>query len=265
MRIDGSQRAQRKHQLTLSRCTMQIMVASSTRKYGAKFFGRAAAVINFHRIQRFMVAVIRRMLGVLFSMYFDDATMQDRASAKGRGQRYVRAVFRMMGIPLATEKEVDMCSQNDFLGLVHDVSQAALSGIVRFWPRQRLRDKAVQMLQTMLDKDYCTPAEASKARGVLGFLFTGTFGKVGRGGQQPLLQREYVDTRPYRLSRALKASLEYFLQVQQLDLHREVRLASRASHPLLIASDGRLDDKAPPSIAALMVDVVSGIRLAVVA
>ena len=56
-------------------------------------FGKAAAVINFHRIQRLLVAMNRRWLLVLCSMYYDDASLQDLAAAKGRGQRYVRALF----------------------------------------------------------------------------------------------------------------------------------------------------------------------------
>ena len=62
--------------------------------YG-QVFGRAAAVINFHRVQRLLVAMIRRWLLVLCSVYYDDASLQDLAAAKGRGQRYIRALFRI--------------------------------------------------------------------------------------------------------------------------------------------------------------------------
>ena len=62
-------------------------------------FGRAAAVINFHRIQRLLVAMVRRWLLMLCSMYYDDVSLQDLAAAKGRGQRYVRALFRIVGPP----------------------------------------------------------------------------------------------------------------------------------------------------------------------
>eukprot|EP00972_Heterocapsa_arctica_P083605 12319563-Heterocapsa_arctica.AAC.1 len=37
-------------------------------------------------------------------MYYDDVTLQDLAVAKGQGQRYVRALFRLIGLPLAVPK-----------------------------------------------------------------------------------------------------------------------------------------------------------------
>ena len=39
-------------------------------------FGRAAAVINFRRVQGLLVALIRRWLLALCSMYYDDASLQ---------------------------------------------------------------------------------------------------------------------------------------------------------------------------------------------
>ena len=75
--------------------------------YG-QVFGRAAAVIIFHRVQRLLVAMIRGWLLVLCSMYYDDASLQDLAAAMGRGQRYIRALFRIVGLPLAEPKQVDL-------------------------------------------------------------------------------------------------------------------------------------------------------------
>ena len=66
--------------------------------YG-QVFGRAAAVVNFHRVQRLLVAMVRRWLLVLCSMYYDDVSFQDLAAAKGQGQRYIRALFRVVGLP----------------------------------------------------------------------------------------------------------------------------------------------------------------------
>ena len=40
----------------------------------------------------------------------------------------------------------------------------------------------------------CTPAQASKLRGVLGLTLAGLYGKVGRGVQHALLMRQYWDT-----------------------------------------------------------------------
>ena len=74
--------------------------------YG-QVFGRAAAVIHFHRVRRLLVAMIRRWLLVLCSMYYDDASLQDLAAAMGRGQRYISALSRIVGLPLAEPKQAD--------------------------------------------------------------------------------------------------------------------------------------------------------------
>ena len=138
--------------------------------YG-QVFGRAAAVINFHRVQRLLVAMIRRWLLVLCSMYYDDASFQDLAAAKGRGQRYIRALFRIVGLPLAESKQVDLNGTADFLRMTHEVADALQTCHVLFTPRAQLLAKAVDLIQQRLQEDSCTPAQVSKVRGVFGFLF----------------------------------------------------------------------------------------------
>ena len=101
--------------------------------YG-QVFGRAAAVINFHRVQRLPVAMIRRWLLVLCSMCYDDASLQDLAAAMGRGQRYIRALFRIVGLPLAEPKQVDLNGTADFLGLMHDVTGSLQTGKISLPP-----------------------------------------------------------------------------------------------------------------------------------
>ena len=93
-------------------------------KMFGQVFGKAAAAINFHRIQRLLVAMNRRWLLVLCSMYYDDASLQDLAAAKGRGQRYVRALLRMVGLPFVEPKQVNLNMEADFLGLSHGMEGA---------------------------------------------------------------------------------------------------------------------------------------------
>ena len=82
-------------------------------------------------------------------MYYDDASLQDLAAAKGRGQRYVRALFRIVGLLLAEPKQVDLNSAADFLGLTHDVTKALQTGKIVFTPRSGLLTKAVSLLQEL--------------------------------------------------------------------------------------------------------------------
>ena len=228
-------------------------------------FGRAAAVINFHRVQRLLVGMVRRWLLMLCSMYYDDVSLQDLAAARGRGQRYIRALFRLVGLPLQASKQVDLNDTADFLGMTHEVADSLQTNRVLFTPRAQLLAKAIGLIQQRLQEDSCTPAQVSKIRGVLGFLFTGVYGRVGRGGQQPLLQRQYSDTPPWNLSHTLRRALEYLLDTMMVVKPREVLLRRDPTPPLVIASDGRQDNTSPPSIAALLLDPSTGQKIAIAA
>ena len=202
---------------------------------------------------------------MLFSMYYDDVSLQDLAAAKGRGQRYVRALFRIVGLPLQASKQVDLRGSADFLGMHHTVTNALEGGVLLFTPREQLLTKATELIQRRLQEDSCTPAQVSKIRGVLGFLFTGVYGRVGRGGQQPLLQRQYSDAPPWTLSHTLRRALIYLQDVLAAVQPRSVRLRGPDLPPVIIASDGRQDETSPPSIAALIFDPVGNHKVAVVA
>ena len=99
-------------------------------------------------------------------VYYDDVTLQDLAAAKGRGQRHVRALFRMAGLPLTKPKQVDLNMRADFLGPTHDMEDALQTGQVNFQPRVGLLVKAKDLIEARLQDGSCTPAQASKIRGV---------------------------------------------------------------------------------------------------
>ena len=151
----------------------------------------------------------------------------------------------------------------DILGLIHEVADALQTGQVLFTPRVQLLAKAVGLIQQRLQEDSCTPAQVSKLRGVLGLLFTGVYGRVGRGGQQPLLQRQYPDTQPRGLSHTLRRALGYLFDTMKVVRPREVLLHGDTMPTLIIASDGRQDESSPPSIAALLFDPSNSQKIAI--
>ena len=171
----------------------------------------------------------------------------------------------MVGFPLQESKQVDLCDNADFLGMNHSVADALQTGQVLFTPRKQLLAKAVDLIQQRLQEDSRTSAQVGKIRGVLGFLFTGVYGRIGRGGQQPLLQRQYSDTRPWSLSHTLKRASEYLLDTMKVVRPKTVLLHGDTLPPLVIASDGRQDETSPPSISALFFDPVSSRKVAIAA
>ena len=74
--------------------------------------------------------------------------------------------------------------------------------------------------------------------------------------------RQYADRPPFKLSASLRRALEFYLALQKADLRREVRIWGSPAKPLVIATDGRVDDAAPPSIAYVLVDMESGRKAA---
>ena len=225
-------------------------------------FGRGAAVVNFHRMQRLVNALGKRWLVLLMSFYFDDASIQDLSVCGMIGQRHLRGLMELFGLPLAPKKAVDMSESADYLGLVHSVGEALVTGQVTFQPRPKLVDKVGGMIRDALSKGSLTPAEASKLRGVLGFVATAWYGQIGRGGAHALIRRQYSDTAPFRIHPKLKRSLEYYLQLLQLSLDRAVRVWGSRDPPIVIATDGRVDASAPASIAYVVVDPMLGTRRA---
>ena len=166
---------------------------------------------------------------------------------------------------MAEPKQADFNMEAEFFCLSHDIEGALQTGKVTFTPRAGLLVEAKSHSESRLQEDSCTPARASKIRGVLGFLFTGMYGRVGRGGQQPLLQRQYSDSPPWALSDSLRRALDYLLDTLHIVQPRRVLLWGDGQPPLVIASDGRQDEKSPPSIAALIYDLSTGQKAAVAA
>ena len=146
--------------------------------------------MGFNRLSRFLEAAGRRLLHLLWTMCYDDGTLQDLSSAESQGQTAILVFFEYCGFTLASAKRQVMAAAPDFLGLSHNVSRALSHDEVSFWPKQHLCAKLTTMLTERLDQRTTTPAQASKIVGVQGFLALGMYGQVGRGGIRPLRQRQ---------------------------------------------------------------------------
>ena len=104
---------------------------------------RSTAVLRYalritecsHRWSKLAEALVRRLLMVVFSMYFDDAIMQDWLDQAMDTQSCVGQFMKLLGSPWSKEKSQQCSVEGDFLGLVHDLSQVQL-GTIPFWPRE---------------------------------------------------------------------------------------------------------------------------------
>ena len=110
---------------------------------------------------------------MLFSMYFDDATMQDWGSEAFHSQACVSDLMQVLGSPWAAEKSQVSAHTGDFVGLMHDVSRAE-EGVVCFWPRDSLVSKVLSIIG--IARGVGLPAgRASKLHGVFNFIEQSTY------------------------------------------------------------------------------------------
>jgi hypothetical protein len=69
--------------------------------------------------------------------------------------------------------------------------------------------------------------------------------------------------KPWNLSQALRRSLEYQRQLLSMEQKRRMEMKETRGDMIIIASDGRLDESGPPSVAVLLYDPRDGQKLAI--
>ena len=82
--------------------------------YHGLLFGLPLAVTFFNRWSKFGEAMVRRLLILLFSMYFDDAIIQDWASTGTNGQAHSSKLMELVGFPWSPSKSQPCSSSGDF-------------------------------------------------------------------------------------------------------------------------------------------------------
>ena len=145
----------------------------------ALLFGFSASVIQFGRWSAFLQAVQRRILALLLSMYVDDSNLTDVKQAGGLGQEASRSLCSLLGTPVAEEKSRDMVPSGDFLGVVHQFGPDLDCNVIKFWPREKLIEKALSLISEHRTLNNLAPADASKLRGILGFIARPAWHGVG--------------------------------------------------------------------------------------
>ena len=159
--------------------------------YSGLLFGLPLAVTSFNRYSRLVEALGRRFLYLLVSLYFDDAHISDWQSSKGSGQAMFASLNQLLGTPFAQEKRQQMSSEGLFLGLDHDMSAALSSGVVKFWARERLERKLMDIISTARSTGKLMPGTAAKLYGIANFFEQGIYGRVGCGGLAAIKERQY--------------------------------------------------------------------------
>jgi len=207
-------------------------------RYHGLLFGLPNAVTSFNRWSRFAQALVRRLLMMLFSMYFDDATMQDWESEAFHSQACVADLMQILGSPWAPEKSQVTSQVGDFLGLMHDVSHAE-EGVVQFWPRDSLVSKVLSIIS--IAKEVGLPAgTASKLFGIANFIETGMYSRIGRAGLWAIKDRQKEDT--FEITPPISSSFELLSDLFRLKPQREYMLWGGVLRRAMTASDAAYEN-----------------------
>ena len=75
-----------------------------------------------------------------------------------------------------------MAQVGTFLGIEHDLTEAVKEGVVRFWPKPSLIQKAQSIVKEARVSDYFSPATAAKYRGLINFMAAAMWKQAGKGG-----------------------------------------------------------------------------------
>ena len=209
-----------------------------------------------------MQAAQRRILALCLAMYVDDSNVTDLASAEGAGQLAAQCLCTELGTPVAPQKTREMAATGDFLGILHDFTDTQASGKVAFWARESLVDKAVQLIAARRKEDRLTPGDASKLRGLLGFVGRPAWQGVGKAAMGALRQRQYSDKEPWSLSNCLRRALDFFDLILDERPRRFVDIQPRSDPLILIASDARASRDALPTGGYVMLDCADGFKQA---
>jgi hypothetical protein len=180
----------------------------------------------------------RRLLMVLMSMYFDDATMQDWADSIHETQKCVGEFMKLLGSPWAREKSQPGSDRGDFLGLIHDLSDVQ-SGTIKFWPREALIKKVTGIIHVARESGLQSGV-AAKLYGISNFLETGMFARVGRAGLTAIKERQY--DHGITITPEISSSFDLLCDLFRMQPRREYWLVAACFSRILVASDAAYEN-----------------------
>ena len=213
-------------------------------------FGLGVVVVHFNRYPTFVVAVARRILGLLVAAYFDDCIQAEPQAFAAAGGRVFTGLLGMFGTPPRPAKTHEMATHRAFLGAAVTMLRDgdALATVVA--PKESTRKKLANDIQEAISTRILTPARAGKLRGQSGWLASNSFGRVGRLGQAVLKRLQYAEAR--RLTDEDAEALAFHLQIVLRVPPRHILLGTRPRKPLILYTDAEYSEGRLPKIGILL-------------
>ena len=202
-------------------------------------FGLASAVLNCNRLPALATAITRQCTATASAAYFDDTGVFDLACNRGSGQECVGAVYGCLGAILDVLKQQPMASQRCFLGVLLNLAGVSESLTMQVDLKPGLREALQLELQNILEQGSLSSGQASKLRGRFQWASSAMYGRVARGGQGPLVRRQYEDLD--ELTPELKESLKFMLALLEVVSPREIPLSPVSSEVVILYTDASFE------------------------
>jgi hypothetical protein len=193
-------------------------------------------------------------------MYVDDGEITDLQEAKGEGQAVVEDYFHLTGADLSMERRTAMCAQSSFLGVASD-SSTLFEGYTACWPMEHIVAALQTMHKAFWKGGVCSPAAASKYRGIAGVAATADYGSLLKAAVGPFKQGQCSDVPPWQLSKTIKRAIDYVEMILRMKPVRRMHVVPSDLPPLVIATDAQVEKGSPPGCGALLYDPATGAKL----
>ena len=132
-----------------------------------------------------------------------------------------------------------MASQRCFLGVLLNLAGVSESLTMQVDLKPGLREALQLELQNILEQGSLSSGQASKLRGRFQWASSAMYGRVARGGQGPLVRRQYEDLD--ELTPELKESLKFMLALLEVVSPREIPLSPVSSEVVILYTDASFE------------------------
>ena len=142
-------------------------------------FGASASVYGFNRIARACHTIGLRLLGLVWSNYYDDFPQIDLAASEHDSQVTAERLFELIGWKISRKesKRMPTSRQFDALGVLFDFSNST-AGIVEVRNKASRVDQLCSDLERVCKTESLSVSQATSIRGKLQFAETHTFGRA---------------------------------------------------------------------------------------
>jgi len=173
-------------------------------------FGLSSAPISFNRYPRLAVHLLRRVLAVPVTNFYDDFCTVEPAFTKGSGQKALWTVMEDFGLPLARQKHPPMATVFCFLGVEFDASRFASDGIFVARVSQERYDSIADSCDYHRGLGRLSGADAARLTGRLNFATSWAAGWWGKAVLRPLHDLAKGEAPDGALRPSTSAALRFF-------------------------------------------------------